>query len=67
MWISGRIAAKGWIWVIDANTFDILVELQKHNSEVYMCEEIGDLVWSVSWDKMIYTWRPEVCLFIVFF
>lgn len=60
LWISGRIAAKGAIWIMNASTFEVEAELTKHNSEVYMCQAIGDLVWSVSWDKMIYTWRPEV-------
>lgn len=64
LWISGRIAAKGAIWIMNASTFEVEAELTKHNSEVYMCQAIGDLVWSVSWDKMIYTWRPEDHLFV---
>lgn len=52
------MGAKGRIWIMDRSTHEIVGQIEKHGAEVYMCMDVGPLIWSVSWDKMIYTWTP---------
>eukprot|EP01130_Rhizamoeba_saxonica_P011709 TRINITY_DN4871_c0_g1_i1.p1 TRINITY_DN4871_c0_g1~~TRINITY_DN4871_c0_g1_i1.p1 ORF type:complete len:409 (-),score=91.11 TRINITY_DN4871_c0_g1_i1:691-1917(-) len=63
VWITGETRGIGHIWIIDPENNTLKETLSKHGGEVYYVEQIGNSVWSVSWDCNIYSWDVETLAF----
>jgi len=60
VWLPGSLGADGLVWVIDKNTYQLTQTLKRHKGTVYHCAQIGNLVWTASWDRSVCTWDLNV-------